>query len=228
MRVTTAMAILTLCTCAAVAGLGDLSPDKAALLQAWKQVQRDDPQTVLFEEIEPGRYSFETERFPYSGELRVLNVSLHEQAFGGDGVMRTGAVEVELVDLPEGFHERHSYSYGFWLQTHLLYAQDDGPWMSSGAWQEHAAGGFDSWCSPFVDFFDWFWIGALVLLLVALSFAVRKADRQMKKAMSAQDQALSDQERVIRLSERALELSEDSNQVLREILRAIERRDSPS
>ena len=207
------------------ASMDALRADQSELLATWEEAQRSDPQTLLFERVEPGLYRFETERFPFAGDLRVLNVAINDQAYREDERLRMGIVEIELVDLPEEFLARHAHSYGFWMQTHLLYFDDEaGRWMSGEEWQQRVVGDPGSWCSPLVSLSGWFWIVMLLVLIVALSFAIRKANGQMKSAMSAQEKALSEQERAIRLTERALEIGEESNLVLKEILAALQRR----
>jgi hypothetical protein len=74
-------------------------------------------------------------------------------------------------------------------------------------------GGFLGWCSS-----NLFWILFLVVLAAMLWWVSRKANRQMKQAMAAQDQVMEEQERAIQLTETAIEISRDTNRVLREIL----------
>src|SRR5215212_5458490 len=58
-------------------------PSQASLVKAWEEVQREDPETVLFEKTGEGSYKFKTKRFPFDGELKLLKATLNDYSYGG-------------------------------------------------------------------------------------------------------------------------------------------------
>jgi len=108
------------------------APTEKSLITAWENQQRNDPNTLVFEEISPNTYRFKTERFPFDGELQILNVTIDEQIFGFEGSVIMGIVEPELLDLPEDFSKKYSYSYSSWIQNNILYYdKEEEKWLSA-------------------------------------------------------------------------------------------------
>jgi len=197
-------------------------PTRDSLLAAWEESQAADPQTLVFEKIEDGRYRFQTERFPFDGVLRVINVVIDDRHadFAQGTVM--GMVEVKLEEAPDEFQRDHAYSIGIWQSGNTLYFdQETESWMDASEWQQQimeqvSYGGLWGWCSQ-----NLFWLVFLLLLVAMLWWVSRKANRQMNRATALQDKAMAEQERAIRLSEEALEISRDSNRILSEVLNVI-------
>jgi uncharacterized membrane protein len=176
----------------------------------------------VFERIEDGRYRFQTERFPFDGVLRVINVVIDDRHVNfGQGIVM-GMVEVKLEEVSDEFHRDHAYSIGIWQSGNTLYFdQESEIWLDASEWQQQIMdqmpfGGFWGWCSQ-----NLFWVVFLILLVVMLWWVSRKANRQMNRATELQDKAMAEQERAIKLSEEALEISRDSNRLLRQILEAL-------
>lgn len=193
---------------------------KDDLLKAWEQAQKSDPQNKIFEKTGIGIYRFATERFPYSGNIRILNVAIDQY---GEDVMNgyaVGVVEVELDSLSPDFMQKHAYSYGIWQRNNILYY--DGKkniWLNAASYQKELVGKYPScgrsiWTGLLSSFRLWFF----VLLLVFLFFLARRTNKQMKSAFARQDKALAESERAIKLTEQAIEISRDSNRILKEIL----------
>lgn len=198
------------------------SATEASLITAWETVQKNHPKTQAFEKIEDGLYRFHTTRFPFEGQLRVLNLAIDEQAFGMPGVPTMGAVEVELVGAPDDFTTKHTHSYSMWEQDNLLYYNARTRlWVPMRQYDYSPQPDQASFNLCRVLNTDSFWLIFLLILLVPVLLLTRKASRQMKSAMAAQDKALSEQERAIKLTERAVQISEDSNQLLRQIRDAL-------
>lgn len=205
------------------------APDESALLAAWEAAQRGDPKTTAFERLGERRYRFATSRFPFDGELVVLNLCIDTVAVG-DEPATTGVVEVELIGVDDRFRQRFAHSYGAWAATQQFYWDETaGRWVDWRAWgrqlQERAlrglgsGGGLGGWASR-----NLFWVLFLALLVVLLGVFARRANRQMKAAMAAQEVALAQQRQSIELVERSLALGEDSNRVLHGILEELRRR----
>lgn len=212
---------------AALAGRGVaqvVERSEGSLIAAWEAVQKNDPKTQVFERVEPGVYQFHTGRFPYEGTLRVVGVTIDEMPMVGEDGWAMGIVEVELADLPDDFFMKHSRSYGVWEQGNILYFDPKAEaWVTPKQMQERVnerAGGGLCWLS----WSGYFWVGILAVAIAFLVVVAKKANKQMNRAMSAQDRVLADHQRVVELSERAVRLSEDSNRVLKEILEVMKQR----
>ena len=96
-------------------------PSEESLIKAWEGFQKEDPKTIIFEKISKNHYRFKTERFPFDGELKILNLTVDEQTSSFEGGFVLGVVEVELINLPKDFLEKYSYSYSAWIQDNILY-----------------------------------------------------------------------------------------------------------
>lgn len=192
-------------------------PSRESLLAAWEASLREDPQTVVFEKLDDRRYRWSTERFPFDGVVRVLNLVIDDRSleYAASGVV--GVVEVDLDGVSDEFRRQYAYSIGLWQSANTLYYDADaGQWRSAIEWQSslvesYSDGGWLAWFS------GWMWLLFLAIMVLVVFWLSRRASRQMKRAMAAQDKALAEQERAIRLTEDAIEVSRDSNRVLREI-----------
>lgn len=218
------LAGLCVAVLAAGASAQDVEPTRESLLAAWEASQREDPQTIHFERAEDGRYLLATERFPFDGSVRVLNLVIDDSTLEYPSSIVMGVIEADLEDLSDEFRRQHAYSIGLWQAANTLYFDGDaGRWMTSTEWQgsmveRYASPGWMSWVSSS------FWLIFLVIIVVAMWWITRRAGRQLKTATAAQDKALAEQERAIRLTEEALEISRDSNRLLGEILDALKER----
>jgi len=194
-------------------------PGKDSLVLAWEQLQREDPLTLSFEKIGEGRYAFHTERFPFDGELLLLNASVDGQAGGFPG-LTVGVVEVELAGVDESFYRKHGMVYGRWTaRNQLFWDEASHRWMSADECEfDFARPGHGGILGSILPLFsNFFWLFFLLLTAVFFWWISRHAKRQMNKAMEAQDKALSEQERAFLLTERALALHEETNSLLKEI-----------
>jgi hypothetical protein len=196
-------------------------PDEASLLTAWEAAQRGTPGTVL-ERTSDRHYRFKTSRFPFDGELVVLNL-LVERLPLDEEPGYTGTVEVELVGLPDDVRTRYVQSFARWQAGHtLFYDHGRGEWLTAEAWREArmkqlrgaVGAGTGLWGLLSANLF---WILFLVLLVVFLVHASRKATRQMKSALEVQKKAMDDQQLSLDMARRSLELNEQANRLLEEI-----------
>jgi uncharacterized membrane protein len=199
---------------------------KEGLLQAWEQAQKGDPQNKIFEKVSENKYRFVTEHFPYSGHLRVLNVTFDQYGEDLTNGFVMGVVEVELDSMASDFMAKHAYSYGLWQRNNILYF--DGKkkiWLSAAEYQKdltkkYRTCGGSLWTGLLSSFWLWFFI----LLVIFLFWLSRKTNKQMKTAFERQDKALAESERAIKLSEKAIEISQDSNKILKDILEELKSR----
>ncbi len=95
-----------------------------SLLEAWETKQKNDPKTVLFEKLEENRYRFKTKRFAFDGELKIFSIYIDKWEREGDKDVIWGLLEVELVDTPEDFLKKYTYShhrYSRWRSNNRLF-----------------------------------------------------------------------------------------------------------
>ncbi|THB69233.1 MAG: hypothetical protein D6E12_05005 [Desulfovibrio sp.] len=195
--------------------------DEAGLIAGWERLVQSDPETQVFERIEEKRYRFVTTRFPYDGEIEVINTSIDSTAgmYEYEYGYSFGVVEVDLSGVDDEFYRRHGASYGQFLEyTFLYYDADQEKWLAS--WELDYGGIDDASCSlSWWSFFNEYlvWLLFLLILIVVLIFSIRKSSRHMKKALAGQDQALSDQKEALDLARQSTELQKESLAVLREI-----------
>ncbi len=188
------------------------------LLAAWEDVQRDDASTIVFEPVGDRVYRFHTNRFPYDGRLRVLNVSVDDTGHAPGMPFKLGFVEIELLDATEDFYTKYAQSYSLWQSRNTLYFDEEaGEWLSSMDWSSRLLDeSAFSWPAALLS--HWFWIALLAIFIAVVWRVTRRATRQFDSAMDAQDKALSSQDHAIKLTEHAVKIHEDSNRLLGEIL----------
>jgi hypothetical protein len=196
------------------------APTEESLIQAWENIQKKDPKTVVFEYLSPGNYHFKTERFPFDGELKVLNVTIDERMESYDYGYIMGVVEVELVDLPEDFLEKYSYSYSTWIQNNMLYYDEENEkWLSTkeyyGQIKEKIPSGYlmdvFNYAPSFIFFF-------LFLFLLIIVFVIQRKNR--KYLDFAQDL----NKRQMEIVEESHRLAKKNHKVLTEILKELRKK----
>jgi hypothetical protein len=201
---------------------GGPPPDEASLLRAWETVQRRSPGTEVLERTGDRRYRFKTSRFPFDGELVVLNLLIEPLPLDGEPGY-TGTVEVELVGLPDDVRSRYVQSFARWQAGHtLFYDRGRGGWLTAEAWREGRMDQLRGAFGPEPGLWGFlsanlFWILFLGLLVVFLVHASRKATTQMKGALEVQKKAMDDQQLSLDMARRSIELNEQANRLLEEI-----------
>jgi len=183
-----------------------------SLIETWEKFQKNDPKTITFEKLDKNLYHFKTERFPFDGELKILNVTVDEQSSGFEDGFVLGVVEVELVNLPKDFMEKYSYSYSAWVQDNILYYdKKEGKWLSVenyyGKMKEKLPTGF------FMDILNY--LPLLFLLLIMAIFVIAiNVQRKNKRYL---DHAYN-------LSEKQMKFMEESYKLLSEILKELKKK----
>jgi hypothetical protein len=106
-------------------------PSKESLIAAWEEIQKADPETKVFEKISNGRYRFKTERFPYDGELVILNTVISPWWSDKDKEDFQGSLEVDFLGMPKEMQEKLSVSLWKWKnETNTLWNRGKaGKWM---------------------------------------------------------------------------------------------------
>jgi hypothetical protein len=194
------------------------APTEQSLIAAWENQQRNDPNTLVFENISPDIYHFKTERFPFDGELQILNVTVDEQIFGFDGSVIMGIIEPELLDLPEDFSRKYSYSYSSWLQNNILYYdKEEEKWLSAKEYYSKAKKTLPN--SSFLDTMDYIPLLFLFFIILLLIF-VYKIQRRNRLYL---DHARELSQKETDLAEKTYQLSRNSNKLLKEILKELKK-----
>ncbi len=195
-------------------------PTKESLIQAWEQAQKNDSETVTLEKIETNRYRFETKRFSFQGELKVLNVTIGDMGLEDteDGYL-PGWIEVELVDAPQDLAVKQPYSYSAWEQNNVLYYdKSQSKWVSAKDFRAGLVHKSKNWNrSPLYLVAQYSWVALIGLILLLAAYVGRIAKRANKQV----DETIQRYEKAIQLSEKSIQISEDSNKVLKEILQAL-------
>jgi hypothetical protein len=203
------------------------------LLQAWQKMQQDDPKTVVFEKLRDRQYRFKTERFPYDGEVRVLNLVIDDRDVDSLAPI-TGHVELELADLPEDFYRKHARSYSIWSENNTLYFdQDADRWATSREyWDRHADSlasdlRRDLLCRRTIMAYAPFII--MIVIVVGVFWLLSRSSKARLKKLDKRSEeyqriAFEMTERSLQLSARSVELSEENNRVLKEILEVLKSR----
>jgi hypothetical protein len=196
------------------------APTEESLIQAWENIQKKDPKTVVFEYLSPGSYRFKTERFPFDGELKILNVTVDERMESYDYGFIMGVVEVELVDLPEDFLDKYSYSYSTWIQNNMLYYDEENEkWLSAKEYYGQIKEKIPSACimdvlnyAPSVIFFFF------ILVLLIIVFVIQRKNKRYL------DFAQDLNKRQMEILEESHRLAKKNHKVLTEILKELKKK----
>lgn len=207
-----------------ISSLVGAQPTEKALIEKWEMIQREDTKTVVFQKVDEGLYKFKTERFPYDGQLKVLNIIIDDRMSNFEYGYIIGIIEVELLDLPEDFIKKYSQSYSIWAQNNTLYYDaETNRWLSN---REHfakttaKAKEFPFWRGSLWNFFDPALI-ILVIFLIILLFVSRRMQKENRKYM---DSVIDSTRKSLELNQKALALSEKSSKILEGILEVLKKK----
>jgi hypothetical protein len=230
--------ILFLWPCIIVSGIWaqeetEAISEESRLLQAWENIQKNDPQTLLFEKIEDGRYRFKTKWFPYDGELHVYSVIIDKQSEWDPFL--DGNVVVELFNLPAHFFEQYSANYYTWVNSNQLFLDPDtNLWISEESMQTK----FQSEAQSYPDDYDFqdytdplrkklyitmgififFSIGLIIYMIFQSRQSQRKIDQHFSLSSDAlmQDQQYRDQQE--KRVQESFQIANETNRLLQEVL----------
>lgn len=195
-------------------------PSEKSLIETWETIQKNDPKTVVFQKKEENHYRFETEIFPFDGELRVLNISIDDRMRDFKYGYITGVIELELVNLPESFWKKHSFSYSSWSQNNVLYYdQKTGKWLSSREY--YAKSRKDMTGNPLVRFRNIFTNLPIIILIFFIVFLIIISVKIQNKNKKYIDFAHDSTKKSLELSQKHLILDEETNKILKEILEVL-------
>jgi hypothetical protein len=192
-------------------------PTKESLLPAWENIQKSDPKTLVFDKIAEDRYKFKTEHFPFEGELKVLNINIDDRWSDQEFGTIMGVIEIELVDLPEDFLQKHSYSYSIWSQNNMLYYDKKSEqWLSSKEYYALSQKKYN--LNPFTSIFRYLPVDIttiiFIVIIIIIIFYLSKIQKKNEKYINnAQDMT----KKSLELIHKSLALSEETNKLLKEI-----------
>lgn len=194
-------------------------PTEGSLIKAWESFQQKDPKTIIFEKVSKNRYHFKTERFPFDGELKILNVTVDEQASSFEGGFILGVVEVELLNLPKDFLEKYSYSYSAWMQDNILYYDtEEEKWLSD---EEYYGKMKEKMPTNFLfDILNYLPFLFLLFIIVILIIAFNVQQKNKRYLNYAYDLS----EKQMQLIEKSHKLAQKSNKLLAEILKELKKK----
>lgn len=196
--------------------VGKTAPSEKSFLKAWEEQQKSDPKTKIFERITDSRYRFKTERFPFDGELELLNVGINEQS--GYETIIMGFAEVELKGVDDSFFRKFGTSYNLWAQNNsLYYLNNTGEWLPVNEWSlRYGAQDEDAYHEGEYSIWSAYgesviYIVILLLFAIFLIFIARRSSKQVKKSLDGQNEALE-------IMRRSVALQEESHTLSKEIL----------
>ena len=193
-------------------------PTEESLIEAWENFQKKDPKTITFEKLDKNHYHFKTERFPFDGELKILNVTVDEQTSSFENGFVLGVVETELVDLPKDFMEKYSYSYSAWVQDNILYYdKQEEKWLSDEGYYGKMKEKLPT--SYFMDILNYLPF-LFLLLIIAIFLIAFNVQRKNKKYL---DHAYDLTEKQMKFMEESFKLEKKSNKLLAEILKELKK-----
>jgi hypothetical protein len=191
-------------------------PTKESLIAAWERVQSTDPHTKAFQKTSEGHYRFQTDWFPYNGELVVLNAVVAPLAEGLDedwAKMPTGTVEVDLPGLTQEQREKLSSGIEYWGRTNTLhYDPKTQRWMTPAEYRTRMmaaaqkVSGRWSWVSLLSGYAVP--IGILAFLLMTWLSTSRRSKSVLAESLRMSKRSLENQTRMIELLEQTVALLE--------------------
>lgn len=230
--------IIILLAGAIAAQVAAAEPDRESLIAAWEAYVAALPGTSAFEVLGDGHYRLQDADLPYDGEVKLVGALVRSgEASGFDtGFTHLGMVDFELVDIPD--ERLASQSYYYWLSDRqtLYYTDAEQRWLDPAAYQasitELYSGGASFGALSFMLNY-----GIWVLLIGLLAFAFIAVSRQAKKARVLMDEtaAINQQARenldrsegmqneVLAIARETRDLQSENNQLLKEMLSALQR-----
>lgn len=76
-------------------------PTEESFLEMWEERIKNDPETVIFEKIEEGRYHFKTSKFLFDDELLINNIDLSHNLEDCENGHSRAEIKFELAGMPE-------------------------------------------------------------------------------------------------------------------------------
>jgi hypothetical protein len=188
------------------------TPTEESLIKAWEQVQKHDGNTMKFEKIADRRYKFKTKLFPFDGELRILNVVIGPVSWDRESGSQEGAVDLDLIGLPDNFYRKYSNSYDSWAKNNTLYFYPPvAKWLINSEFQDSIAQKNTPPQKAGFCIGDYIWYIVYAGIIVIFIWSIKRQRTMQNKIMALSERAIS-------LSDKNLQQTEETNRVLKEIL----------
>jgi len=193
-------------------------PTEESLIVSWESFQKSDPKTIIFEKLDKNLYHFKTERFPFDGKLKILNVTVDDQTSSFEDGFVLGVVEIELADLPKDFMEKYSYSYSAWVQDNILYYdKKEEKWLSDEEY--YGKMGEKLPVRYFMDILNYLPF-LFLLLIIAIFIIAFNVQRKNRKYL---DHAYDLNEKQMKFMGESYKLAIKNNKLLAEILKELKK-----
>ncbi len=187
------------------------TPTEESLIRTWEQVQKNDSNTKKFEKVSDRRYKFQSKLFPFDGELKILNVVIGPVAWDRESGSQEGAIDLDLIGLPDNFYRKYSNSYDSWAKNNILYFYPPlAKWLTSSQFQDAIAEKNKPSQKASFCIGDYIWYILSAILIVIFLWAIARQRRIQDKMMARYEVAII-------LNEKNLQQAQETNRVLREI-----------
>ncbi len=212
--------ILTLLLClfsVSLVGAAE-KPSEESLIKAWEQIQKSNPDTVMFDKIKDRHYKFKITLIPFDGELKINDATIDAAMMMGPYNNYIMAVlDVELVGLPKETIMKNR-KYAIWARSNTLYYDKKaGKWLSLEEFQNEIAK-INNESSSSNLFSNYVLLAFLILALAYVLNFLRKNRQAVKTSLERQADSIALVDKSIALSEKGIQLSEETNKLLRDIL----------
>lgn len=192
-------------------------PSEESLIKAWEQIQKSNPDTVMFEKIEDRRYKFKTTFIPFDGELKIKDATIDAGMMMGpyqNYIM--SVLDVELVGVPRESLIKNR-KYFIWASSGTLYYDKHaGKWLTIEEFQNEVTKMHNASSSSNLLIYI-----LIVFLILSLAFVynfLRKYRQVVKTSLERQSDSIAKVDESIALTEKGIQLCEETNKLLKDIL----------
>ncbi|MBN1474128.1 MAG: hypothetical protein JW914_05905 [Syntrophaceae bacterium] len=194
-------------------------PTEESLIAVWEEIQKNDPNNIMFEEIKDKEYKINNKKIPFEGILKIKDVIVDETMPIGQNDYVMGTVDVELVGVSQEFINKNARRYYNWARNNNLY-YDIGAkkWINMQEFQKLLTEKQDKMFGIFSFVSNYFYIMLLIILIVFLVYFSRKQKKIIIKSLDQQAQAMTRMKKALELSEKSVELNQETNEILKDIL----------
>jgi len=201
---------------------------KATLLEAWENLQKNSSDIEQFKKISDKKYWIKFATLPYEGELVVLAYNVEDVDFAPEGspYTKTGYVEVDLVDASAERIAKYARTYSKWGQNNTFFLNDvTGKWDTLQTWQKQLEMDLEentpsSWLLNILEYWDYLFAALIIYFFFTMVFG----NKHMKESITLQKKAMDDFDQTKRYMEESRMLHGKTNQLLAEILQELKNR----
>lgn len=201
-------------------------------LKAWENNQANHPAVTSFEKISDGKYQIEFSKLPYKGELLLLSYDVDSVGYLPENshFNKIGYATIDLPNQLDTLIQKYNRLYYKWAQGNTLYFNEH-----SQTWENQAAylASFKTdinapkpsiWARIF-KYWDVLFIAMMLYFLWSTFIGNRRAkasvehQKQSTEALFAQNHEATERQK--QAIDDTLELQKETNQLLKDILDAL-------